>query len=253
MKFIFFSDGKAEKKNKISFVFGLLLLVGLFLLVVILPKVYACSCVSDTPIEDRVAEKDIIFSGKVLEKVEKGDKKIFVFEIEKLWKNNSDRKLLENNNMTVYTPSNEGLCGTDFTNNLSYLVYANMYKGDISTSMCSGNDRLFLKNADLEYLASYDEDGSYTLEEGQCFEGQKIVDGKCYPPMMQSHQTKDNLEMQPRKIIEACPTTHIMVDGKCQPVNYINPIYFIAIGIVSIGVVTLVFLYKTKPRKEQKS
>jgi hypothetical protein len=179
MNIIFFSDGGVEK---VPFLIGFLLLVGLFLLVVILPQAYACSCEANPSIEDRVAESDIIFSGKLLEKVEKGDKKIFVFEIEKLWKNNSDRKLLENNSMTVYTASDEGLCGTDFANEISYLVYANMYKGNISTSMCSGNDRLFLKNVDLEYLASNDyPDGSYTLEEGQCFEGQKIVDGKCYP------------------------------------------------------------------------
>jgi len=40
MKFSFFSDGSAEKKNKVPFLFGFLLLVGLFLLVVILPNVY---------------------------------------------------------------------------------------------------------------------------------------------------------------------------------------------------------------------
>ena len=41
MRFIFTSDGNAERGNKMDFVFGLLLIVGLFLLVVILPKVYA--------------------------------------------------------------------------------------------------------------------------------------------------------------------------------------------------------------------
>ncbi len=48
MRFTFSSDG-IEKKNKISFLFGLLILVGLFLLVVILPQAYAQCLETETP------------------------------------------------------------------------------------------------------------------------------------------------------------------------------------------------------------
>lgn len=41
VQFIFFSDGCEEKKNKKSFVFSLLIVIGLIVLVIILPNVYA--------------------------------------------------------------------------------------------------------------------------------------------------------------------------------------------------------------------
>ena len=45
---------------------------------------YACSCVADEPIENRVDETDIIFSGKLIERIEDIKKKTFIFEIDKL-------------------------------------------------------------------------------------------------------------------------------------------------------------------------
>jgi len=43
-----------------------------------------------------------------------------------------------------------------------------------------------------------------------------------------------------------CPTTHIAVDGKCQPTNYIDPLYYIVIIIGIIGIISLIFFIKKK-------
>jgi len=164
MRFIFFSNENVEKKNKISFVFGLLLLVGLFLLVVILPNAYACTCIGDWPIEDRVDETDIIFSGKLLERIEDTNQKTFIFKIDKLWKDNSDKIHVEQKNMTIFTPFSEAACGTDFIVGLDYLVYAEVYGNTINTSLCSGSDRLFLKTDDLKFLSTSNEEPIFGLD-----------------------------------------------------------------------------------------
>ena len=74
------------------------------------------------------------------------------------WKNNSDKILLEQKNITIFTAIDEGVCGTDFTVGLDYLVYADMREKFAYASLCSGNDLLFLKNTDLEFLSTYNEE-----------------------------------------------------------------------------------------------
>jgi len=135
MKFSFFSDG-TEKKNKTSFLFGLLLLVGLFLLVVIMPNVYACQCIGNMPIEQKVIANDIIFSGKLVEKYQNSNQNGFIFEIDKLWKNHSDKILLEQKNITIFSEFFGSTCEPNFTVGRDYLVYSEM-KGERAVTSCS--------------------------------------------------------------------------------------------------------------------
>ena len=164
MKFSFFSDGSAEKKNKVPFLIGFLLLVGLFLLVVILPNVYACTCIADMPVEQKVIGSDIIFSGKLIEKYQNSNQNGFIFEIDKLWKNHSDKILLEQKNITVFSNLDGGNCGIDFTVGLTYLVYSDMQGKLANTSLCSGSGILFLKSSDVKHFEENDIQGQEYYE-----------------------------------------------------------------------------------------
>ena len=159
MNLIFFRGIKGNKKNNTSLLFGLLLVIGLFLLVVILPNVYACQCIANMPVEQKVIGSDIIFSGKLIEKYENSNYKGFIFEIDKLWKNHSDKILLEQKNISVFTPTQESACGTDFTVGLTYLVYSEMKGERTVTSLCSGSGLLFLKSSDVRHFEENDIQG----------------------------------------------------------------------------------------------
>lgn len=80
---------------------------------------YACSCVIP-PINANIEQTPIIFAGTLLEKIETVDRKYhYIFEIEKLWKNNSSNMLSELKNITVVTSNNEvrtaaQVCGNFF-------------------------------------------------------------------------------------------------------------------------------------------
>jgi len=159
---------------------------GIILVSTLPQNSYACSCVADEPIEDRVDQTDIIFSGKLIERIEDIKKKTFIFEIDKLWKTNSDKILLEQKNITIFTAIDEGVCGTDFTVGLDYLVYANMQGKTAHTSLCSGNDLLSLKNTDLEFLSTYNEEPEQNIEQiskekQNCREVDTLVNGICIP------------------------------------------------------------------------
>ena len=159
MNLIIFRGIKGDKKNNPSKLIGFLLLVGLFLLVVILPNVYACQCIANMPVEQKVIGSDIIFSGKLIEKYENSNYKGFIFEIDKLWKNHSDKILLEQKNISVFTPTQESACGTDFTVGLTYLVYSEMKGERTVTSLCSGSGLLFLKSSDVRHFEENDIQG----------------------------------------------------------------------------------------------
>lgn len=141
------------------FVFGLL---GLTLFS--FSNAYACTCVANMPIEQKVIANEIIFSGKLVEKNENPNNKEFIFEIDKLWKNHSDKILLEQKNITVFTSLQGSSCGTDFTVGLNYLVYSNM-KGKLAhTSSCSGSGLLFLKILDITHFDENDIQGKAYYE-----------------------------------------------------------------------------------------
>ena len=47
-----------------------------------------------------------------------------------------------------------------------------------------------------------------------------------------------------------CPTTQIAVEGKCQPVNYINPLYWlILIALIPVSLITI-FVIKAKQKTQ---
>ncbi len=41
-----------------------------------------------------------------------------------------------------------------------------------------------------------------------------------------------------------CPGTHVAIDGKCQPANYINPLYYYGSVIGVIGLISIIFIIK---------
>lgn len=77
----------------------------------------------------------------------------------------------------------------------------------------------------------------------------------CDPPISQDGicNQKVILDISSRSESEIyCPSTHIAIDGKCQPVNYINPLYWILLIALIPVILIIIFVLKSK-RKTTKS
>jgi len=145
-----------------SVILGVVFII--LLLTVFSSNAYACQCIGDMPIEQKVIASDIIFSGKLLEKYENSNHKGFIFEIDKLYKNHSDKILLEQKNITIFSNLFGSACGVDFNIGLDYLVYSEMKGEHAVTSLCSGSDLLFLKNSDIKHFEENDIQGQEYYE-----------------------------------------------------------------------------------------
>ena len=231
----------------------IIIAIVMLLIIPIVPNSYACSCGGYGSIEEKVKQTDIIFSGKVLERIEDVKKKTFIFEIDKLWKNNSDIILLEQKNITIFTALDESACGTDFIVGLDYLVYVYTQGKTAHTSLCSGSDLLFLKNTELQYLASNigDKYNEPILSELEI----KAIEEYCRTGIIGEHMT-----VIPQCINEPEPDVYVMdiidkcgceggvgvkCDEKC-PAQLVAELIQVAIIISIVGIIIVLVIFWRK-------
>lgn len=115
-------------------------------------KVYACFCL-DTEVKDKLERSAVVFKGKMilkgdeLKEIQYGLARPYTFEIETVWKGDADKQV------TVY--GSAGMCGYQFENYQSYLVYAYRDKDNLlQTNFCSGNLPISTAKADLKQLGT---------------------------------------------------------------------------------------------------
>lgn len=91
----------------------------------------ACSCAPPPPPAEARDAADSVFSGTVLS-VTPGKNGLDVeIQVDRSWKK------VRCGTVVVQTPSDSAMCGYGFEVGKSYLVYADMQKGKLSTNLCS--------------------------------------------------------------------------------------------------------------------
>ncbi|WP_042349736.1 hypothetical protein [Bacillus massiliigorillae] len=118
-------------------------------------KSYACDCVVPLSVQEELERNTAVFSGKVVEIVDKNKNKIIkstadpiavVFEVKEWWKGGKQTQVLVN------TVRHSSSCGYKFTVDDQYLVYAREIDGELNVSICSRTQSLSTAQTDIEAL-----------------------------------------------------------------------------------------------------
>lgn len=134
-----------------------ILLIGFTLL--LSNKGIACSCVGLGQISlHEFNTKQVIFKGEIIS-VQSGNFGLkAVFKVQQAFKGINDGDTL-----SVFTADNGGACGLGFTQNVVWLIYANIHEGKVHSGLCSrskrfepykANEPKKLKN-ELKFLNTY--------------------------------------------------------------------------------------------------
>ncbi len=103
-------------------------------------KAYACSCMTPGTPQEELKDVDVVFMGKVtqVEDTQQFEpQKSVSFIVEKAWKGLSKEDF--NSPLQIVTPGNSAMCGIDFTEGETYVVYAgtNSENGNLQAGLCS--------------------------------------------------------------------------------------------------------------------
>lgn len=128
------------------------LAAALALTLVAAPRALACSCTQPGPPAVELENADAVFSGRVLSVEPIGDRGAYRrlavrFALAAAWKG-----VPEGDEVTVTTSADGATCGYSFEVGEEYLVYAHGDPGDLSTGLCTRNDRLDRATEDLTAL-----------------------------------------------------------------------------------------------------
>jgi hypothetical protein len=94
---------------------------------------HACSCAEIPKVADAKAKAAAIFEGRVLSVSRGADLSVRVaFSVVRMWKGSPDAERIE-----LTTAEQGSMCGSDFAEGASYLVYADSAGQDLSTGLCS--------------------------------------------------------------------------------------------------------------------
>jgi len=118
----------------------------------------ACSCFGGTPICDTFWQMSAVFSGEVLEvtgtqsRPEPPSPGIYGskrarFRVERTFRGSPETEI------EIFTGAGGGDCGYPFVKGEKYLVFANLWGGRMTTSICSRTQRLANAAADLAYVS----------------------------------------------------------------------------------------------------
>ncbi|MFM2421425.1 MAG: hypothetical protein RL385_6148 [Pseudomonadota bacterium] len=92
----------------------------------------ACTCAEIPKVADAKAKAAAIFEGRVLSVTKREDLSVRVaFSVVRMWKGSSDAERIE-----LTTAEQGSMCGFDFAEGASYLVYADGSGQDLSTGLC---------------------------------------------------------------------------------------------------------------------
>lgn len=106
----------------------------------------ACSCAPPPPPAQARDAADSVFSGTVLS-VTPGKNGLDVeIQVDRSWKK------ARCGTVVVQTPSDSAMCGYGFEVGKSYLIYADMQKGKLSTNLCSRTRTIEEAGEDLAAL-----------------------------------------------------------------------------------------------------
>lgn len=111
----------------------------------------ACSCAPPPPPAQARDAADSVFSGTVVS-VTPGKNGLDVeIQVDRSWKK------ARCGTVVVQTPSDSAMCGYGFEVGKSYLVYADMQKGKLSTNLCSRTRTIEEAGEDLAALGEPEE------------------------------------------------------------------------------------------------
>lgn len=116
---------------------------------------YACSCLEPGPVKEELERSSAVFSGKVIEIVDKNKNKRIQssadpievkFEVAEVWKGQSQTEII------VITERDSASCGFEFDLDKEYLVYATELEGELRVSLCSRTALLSAAGLDIQEL-----------------------------------------------------------------------------------------------------
>lgn len=126
---------------------------------------YACKCVEPKSPTEELEESSAVFSGKVIDQLEKGRTQIILFEVKESWKGFNESQVI------VETVNSSSSCGYEFEDGKEYMVYTNETDGHLEVSLCSRTDLLSAASEDIDELGKGEEPSEQVTldlsEEGQ--------------------------------------------------------------------------------------
>lgn len=126
---------------------------------------YACKCVEPKSPTEELEESSAVFSGKVIDQLEKGRTQFILFEVKESWKGFNESQVI------VETVDSSSSCGYEFEDGKEYMVYTNETDGHLEVSLCSRTDLLSAASEDIDELGKGEEPSEQVTldlsEEGQ--------------------------------------------------------------------------------------
>lgn len=132
-------------------------LLALSTLLMIRPApVQACSCAQPPPVQEELARKTAVFSGKVIKIEQPKQKQIkssadpvsITFEVMTVWKGDLAQRT------TVYTASSSASCGYGFAEGKEYIVFAYGTPDNLETGICERTKLLASADKELAELGA---------------------------------------------------------------------------------------------------
>ncbi|MEC2056001.1 hypothetical protein I6J18_02360 [Peribacillus psychrosaccharolyticus] len=112
---------------------------------------YACKCVEPKSPTKELRESTAVFSGKVIDQLEKGRTQFVLFEVKETWKGLNESQAI------VETVNSSSSCGYEFEDGKEYIVYTNETDGHLEVSLCSRTHLLSAASEDLDKLGKGEE------------------------------------------------------------------------------------------------
>ncbi|MCC6219612.1 MAG: hypothetical protein IT291_00040 [Deltaproteobacteria bacterium] len=114
----------------------------------------ACSCTEPASIEQAFNEASLVFLGRVKKirenPLRKGQREV-TFAITTLFKDDTEtEQKLEQ--VLIYTPMDEAMCGVNFAIEFDYLVFANGTPAHYKTNLCMNNKAIDIATDDVKEL-----------------------------------------------------------------------------------------------------
>lgn len=124
------------------------------------PSTVPCTCI-DVPLEEHIAKTDVVFSGMVAAQdtvevhylpTEYSSTFLTKIEVRNTILSQGAYKGAVSDTVNVFTAASDIACGYSFTVGNTYLIYAYIRDGVLSTSICSATKLLANADADLKLL-----------------------------------------------------------------------------------------------------
>ncbi len=149
-----YGDLRAEPRRRVPAVLAPLLAIVAVLATT--QPAHACDCPEPAPPEQAAEDAAAVFAGEVVATTTRGDDPavedlIADVEVDDVWRGTVHERV------EVSTPADQGLCGTDLEDGVSYLLYVRQDgDGGFVTDLCMRTTPLDQAQADLDALGEPD-------------------------------------------------------------------------------------------------